>query len=260
MHGWTAELSSAVWPDEGNSPTIKLYCEYVPFFYSVLSLHSTGGNNGNKPTVRRDVLYIVASNACHQSGYKSGRGWVWVWVWVPVLSVAKKLTALQSTPTAPAAKCGLIRQDEVDWLWLSIGCWKTFALFFSSLLEVITGWGELTECSKLTCFAKRMLDMVPGGNGEWDRRSVSAAARHRRCTCQGESELGKGKKRPHTTYPNSKEEEKAILNAWIQIHERVREPNWGRRSIDELLCACMHAPHAAAVHALVSQYRWTGHE
>ena len=42
-----------------------------------------------------------------------------------------------------------------------IGCWKSFALFFSSLL-VITGRGELTECSKLTCFAKRMLDMVPG--------------------------------------------------------------------------------------------------
>ena len=44
---------------------------------------------------------------------------------------------------------------------------KTIAfLFFSSLLEVITGRGELTECSKLTCFAKRMLDMVPGGSGE----------------------------------------------------------------------------------------------
>ena len=80
---------------------------------------------------------------------------------VPVLSVAKKLAAPRPTPTAPAAKCGLIRQDEADWLWLSIGCWKTFALlFFSSLLEVITGREELTECSKLTCSAKRMLDMV----------------------------------------------------------------------------------------------------
>ena len=48
----------------------------------------------------------------------------------------------------------------VDWVL------KTFALFFSSLLEVITGRGELSECSKLTCFAKRMLDMVPGGCGE----------------------------------------------------------------------------------------------
>ena len=49
----------------------------------------------------------------------------------------------------------------VDWVL------KNFALlFFSSLLEVITGRGELTECSKLRCSAKRMLDMVPGGSGE----------------------------------------------------------------------------------------------
>ena len=33
---------------------------------------------------------------------------------VPVLSVAKKLAAQRPTPTAPAAKCGLIRQDEAD--------------------------------------------------------------------------------------------------------------------------------------------------
>ena len=33
---------------------------------------------------------------------------------VPVLSVAKKLAAPRPTPTAPAAKCGLIRHDEVD--------------------------------------------------------------------------------------------------------------------------------------------------
>ena len=176
---------------------------------------------------------------------------------VPVLSVAKKLAAPRPTPTAPAAKCGLIKQDKADWLWLSIGCWKTFALlFFSSLLEVITERGELTECSKLTCFAKRMLDMVPGGSGEWDWRSVSATIKHRRRTCQFDCELGKGKYRPNTTYPNSKEEGKAILNAQIQIHERVTEPNGGRRpiSIDELLCACMHAralcaAAAAAMHA-----------
>ena len=35
---------------------------------------------------------------------------------------------------------------------------------------------------------------------------------------------GKEKNRPNTTYPNFKEEEKAILNARMQIHERVREP------------------------------------
>ena len=44
---------------------------------------------------------------------------------------------------------------------------KFFALLmFSFLLKVITGRGELTDCSKLTCFAKRMLDMFPWGRGE----------------------------------------------------------------------------------------------
>ena len=37
---------------------------------------------------------------------------------------------------------------------------------YSSLLEVITGREELIECSQLTCFAKRMLDMVTGGSGQ----------------------------------------------------------------------------------------------
>ena len=81
---------------------------------------------------------------------------------------------------------------------------------------------------------------------------MSAAIKHRRRTCQFDCELGKGKNRPNKTYPNSKEEEKGILNAQIQIHERVTEPNGGRRPIDELLCACMHARAlcaAAAVHA-----------
>ena len=81
---------------------------------------------------------------------------------------------------------------------------------------------------------------------------MSAAIKHRRRTCQVDCELGKGKNRPNTAYPNSKEEEKVILNARIQIHERVSEPNGGRRPIDELLCACMRARAlcaAAAVHA-----------
>ena len=82
---------------------------------------------------------------------------------------------------------------------------------------------------------------------------MSAAIKHRRRTCQVDCELRKGKNRPNKTYPNSKEEEKTILNARIQIHERVTEPNGGRRPID-LLCACMHAralcaAAAAAVHA-----------
>ena len=79
-----------------------------------------------------------------------------------------------------------------------------------------------------------------------------AAIKHRRRTCQVDCELGKRKNRPNTAYPNSKEEEKANLNARIQVHERVSEPNGGRRPIDELLCACMHARAlcaAAAVHA-----------
>ena len=50
--------------------------------------------------------------------------------------------------------------------------------------------------------------MVPGGSGEYDPRSVSAAVRHWRRTCQVQSRLGKGRNRPTTTYPNSKEEEK----------------------------------------------------
>ena len=33
---------------------------------------------------------------------------------VPVLSVAKKLAAPRPAPTAPVAKCELIRQDEAD--------------------------------------------------------------------------------------------------------------------------------------------------
>ena len=91
---------------------------------------------------------------------------------------------------------------------------------------------------------------------------MSAAIKHRRRTCQFDCESGKGKTRPNTTYPNSKEEEKAILNARIQIHERVTEPNGGRRPIDELLCACMHAralcaAAAAAVHAFsVNSANW----
>ena len=47
-----------------------------------------------------------------------------------------------------------------------LGAEKTLALLFFSLLEVMTGREELTECSKLTCFAKRMLDMVPGDSGK----------------------------------------------------------------------------------------------
>ena len=47
----------------------------------------------------------------------------------------------------------------VDWVLKNFGL---VVVVVFSLLEVMTGRGELTECSKLTCFAKRMLDMVPG--------------------------------------------------------------------------------------------------
>ena len=157
---------------------------------------------------------------------------------VLVLPVAKKLAPPPPTSTAPAVTRRkahwLCRKDEVE--WLSIRCWKTlfWLLMSSSVLEIITG-RDLIECSKLKCFAKRMLDMVPGGSGQWDRRSVlaPAAVRHRRCTCDVESELGR-ENMPNMTNKNSKEEEKAILNTCtlIQIHERVTVPNWVR--------ACMY--------------------
>ena len=103
---------------------------------------------------RRRAQRAARSNL-HQFARNVERGTVTAWPamrvislgirTVPVLSVAKKLAAPRPTPTASAAKCGLIRQDEADWLWLSIWCWKTFALlFFSFLLKVITGRGELT--------------------------------------------------------------------------------------------------------------------
>ena len=128
----------------------------------------------------------MASNACHQSGYIRT---------VPVLSVAKKLAAPR--PSSDST-CGQhVPADEGAWSGLTVNsCWKTLALlllFFFSLLEVMTGRWELTECSKLTCFAKRMLDMVPGDSGKWDRWSLSATVRDRRRTCQVESELGRGK-------------------------------------------------------------------
>ena len=112
---------------------------------------------------------------------------------VPVLSVAKKLSAPR--PSSDSTCRQHIPADEGAWSGLTVD-WvlKNFGLVvFFSLLEVMTGRGELTECSKLTCFAKRMLDMVLGDSGKWDRRSLSATVRDRRRTCQVESELGKGK-------------------------------------------------------------------
>ena len=98
---------------------------------------------------------------------------------VPVPSVAKKLAAPRRASTALAAKCGLIRQDETHRVYdCRLGAEKTFVLLtFSSLLEVIKGRGKLIECSERTCFAKGMLHMVPGGSGEYDRRSVLATVR-----------------------------------------------------------------------------------
>ena len=165
---------------------------------------------------------------------------------VLVLSVAKKLAAPRRTPTAPAAKWGLIRQDEADWLWLSIGCWKTFALlFFSSLLEVITGRGELTECSKLTCFAKRMLDMVPGGSGERDWRSVSAAIKYRRRTCQVDCELGKGKIGPIRRIQTPKKRKKPSSTHESKFtNESQSRIEADDQSTNCCVHACMHVHYA----------------
>ena len=165
---------------------------------------------------------------------------------IPVFSVAKKLAVRggqlwQHRPWRAGWSGRIWRGLTMTFTWAL----KNFSLLFmfSFLLKVITGRGELTKCSKLMCLTKRMLNMVPGGSGEWDLRSVSAAVGHRPCTCQIESELGREKNSPNTTYPNSKAEEKAIPYARIQLHERVREPNWGWRSIDGRCCvhACMHA-------------------
>ena len=124
--------------------------------------------------------------------------------------------------------------------------WPCCFVFFS-LLEVMTGRGELTECSKLTCFAKRMLDMVPGDSGKWDRRSLSATIRDRRCTCQVESELGKGKNRPNTTYPSSKEEEKPSSTHECKFtNESKSRTEADVRSTNCCVHACMHYAQLAA--------------
>ena len=124
---------------------------------------------------------------------------------------------------------------------------------FFSLLEEITGRGELTECSKLTCFTKRMLDMVLGGSGKVDRRLVPAAVEQHWRACAVESELGKGKNRPNTTTPNSTEGEKATRHTntnsrtWHKGNPRYRreirhlfvhDPD-GKRNTLELLNGCL---------------------
>ena len=175
---------------------------------------------------------------------------------VSVLSVANKLAAPR--PSSDSTCRQHVRADEGEWSGLTVD-WvlKNFGLvvvvFFSSRSNDRARGAYWVF--KADVLAKRMLDIVPGDSGKWNRRSLSATVRDRRRTGQFESELGKGKNRPNTTYPSSKEEEKAILNARIQIHERVKEPNWGRRSIDRLLCACMHAMRRScgvAVHALLA--------
>ena len=177
----------------------------------------------------------MASNACHQSGYKNGTG-------------LRKLAAPR--PSSDSTCRQHVRADEGAWSGLTVD-WvlKNFGLvvFVFSLLEVMTERGELTECSKLTCFVKRMLDMAPGDSGKWDRRSLSATFRDRRRTCQVESELGKGKiglmwriqapkkkKKPSSTHESKLTNESKSRTD----HEAdVRSTN---------CCACMPALRAAA--------------
>ena len=93
---------------------------------------------------------------------------------------------------------------------------------FSSLLEVIKEREELTECSKLLrkeC-STWFLGAVVSEIGDWCQLISAIIGVLTRSKASWE-----GKNRPNATYRNSKEEEKAILDAQIQFHERVREPN-----------------------------------
>ena len=68
------------------------------------------------------VIWLVVSAGAEDAGMDSLVPWQAMRVislgirTVPVLSIARKLAAPRPTPTstAPAAKCGLIRQDEED--------------------------------------------------------------------------------------------------------------------------------------------------
>ena len=159
---------------------------------------------------------------------------------VPVLSVAKELASPRRAPATPVAMYGRIRQDEADWLWLSIGCWKTFALLltFSSLLKAIKGRGELTECSKLTCFAKRKLHMVPGAMvSEIDDRTVSATIKGIVFVLvRSKASWGKRKKRPNTPKKSKKPSSTHEYNYSRTSPIAELKPKFDRRT-----AVCMHA-------------------
>ena len=134
-----------------------------------------------------------------------------------------------------------------------LGAGKLLPCCCSSLLEVIAGRGELPSVQSWRALRKECSTWFPGAvvSEIGDRcRLLSGIVG---VLVRSKASWGRQKISPIRRIQTPKDEEKAILNAQIQIHERVREPNWGRRSIDELLCACRHALRAAAVHALFSQ-------
>ena len=82
---------------------------------------------------------------------------------------------------------------------------------------------------------------------------MSAAIKHGRRTCHVENELGKGKNRPNTTYPNSKEEKKQSLTHESKFtNESESRTEANVRSTNCCVHACMHYAELR-VHPLFSQ-------
>ena len=69
-----------------------------------ISMVKVQGQNSNGKTVKQTAKNSWPAMRVISLGIRT----------VPVLSVAKKLAAPRPTPTAPAAKCGLMKQDEAD--------------------------------------------------------------------------------------------------------------------------------------------------
>ena len=79
--------------------------------------------------------------------------------------------------------------------------------------------GRLSECSKLTCFAKEKATWFLGGEIDDQHRLLSGVLAGRRASWEGENSS-------RTTCPNSKHEEKnpSLTHAFECRRVRVREP------------------------------------
>ena len=131
--------------------------------------------------------------------------------------------------------------------------WSSMSSF---LLELITGQEELNECSKLTCFAKRIVNRIPRQGDWW---LMPAAVRHRLRICEVESDLGKGKIDPVWRIQTQKKKKRSSL---IHIHEsqftnefqsRTEALEFDRRPAERTAvyayihaCICAAALHAYA--------------